>query len=212
MEGAADPLGSLFSPPMSSGSGIGAFERLWDAACLAGCETVCIAPDAFLLREGAVDSRLHLVRRGCLQAILRRGGKEYALEVFMEGDAIASMDSFAHGVPSVYAIQAVEESEILDIPRSVLEGLLRDDPTLARDVAAHHQRWIVRLTERIMDLVSTSPEERYLRLSARRPELLERLAQYKIASMLGVTPETLSRIRSRLARKSRGAPTATCVS
>lgn len=182
---------------------MGAFERLWDAACRAGCETERIAPDAFLLREGAVDSSLHLVRSGCLQAMLRRAGKEYALEVFMEGDAIASMDSFARGVPSVFAIQAVEESEILDIPWSVLERLLRDEPALGRDIAEHHRRWIVRLTERIMELVSTSPQERYLRLSARRPELIERLPQYKIASMLGVTPETLSRIRSRLAKTPR---------
>ncbi|HQF56302.1 MAG TPA: Crp/Fnr family transcriptional regulator [Fibrobacteria bacterium] len=190
---------------MKSGNGLMAFERLWGAACDAGCETVRIAPDAFLLREGAVDTSLHLVRSGCLQAMLRRAGKEYALEAFMEGDAIASLDSFARGVPSTYAIQAVEESEILDIPGEVLERLLREQPVLARDVAEHHRRWIVQLTERIMELVSTSPQERYLRLSARRPELIERLPQYKIASMLGVTPETLSRIRNRLAKTARTA-------
>lgn len=181
------------------------YERLWNAACEAGCETARIAPEAFLLREGAVDSCLHLVRSGCLQAVLRRGRKEFALEVFMEGDAIASMDSFARGVPSVYAIQAVEESEVMDVPASVLERLLRDQPALGRDVAEHHRRWIVRLTERVMDLVSTSPQERYLRLYARRPELMERLPQYKIASMLGVAPETLSRIRNRLAKTPRSA-------
>lgn len=199
----ADPVARLSSRPMKSGNGLMAFERLWEAACEAGCETVRLDPDAFLVREGTVDSCLHLVRSGCLQAVLRRGRKEYALEVFMEGDAIASMDSFARGVPSAYAIQAVEESEVMDIPASVLERLLRDQPALGRDVAEHHRRWIVRLTERVMDLVSTSPQERYLRLNARRPELMERLPQYKIASMLGVAPETLSRIRNRLAKTPR---------
>lgn len=183
----------------------GAFERLWEAASRQGCEPFRAMPDSFVLKEGAVETSLHLVRTGCLQAVLRRGRKEYTLEVFVEGDAIASMASFANGTPSVYAIQAVEESEVMDVPRAELDRMLRADPSLAMDVAEHHRRWIVRLTERIMELVNTSPQERYLRIMARRPELLERLPQYKIASMLGVAPESLSRIRNRLARAPRSA-------
>lgn len=179
-----------------------AFARLWQAAERIGCSPRTIPGDSELLGEGAVDEHIHLVRSGCLQACQKRGKRTYTLQVFLEGDVFASMDSFVQGTPSVYGIRSVEPSVVMDVSRSQLERMLKDDPTLGKDVAEHHRRWISRLTDRVMEIINVSPMDRYVRLSRDRPALVDRLPQYMIASMLGITPESLSRIRRRIADRS----------
>lgn len=179
-----------------------AFHRLWKAAEKIGCTPRSIPEDVDLLLEGTVDENLHLLRSGCLQACQRRGKRSYTLQVFLEGDVFTSMDSFVQGTPSVYGIRSVEASVVMDVSRPRLERMLKDDPMLGKDIAEHHRQWISRLTDRVLEIINVSPMERYVKLSRDRPELVDRLPQYMIASMLGITPESLSRIRRRLSDRS----------
>jgi len=86
------------------------------------------------------------------------------------------------------------------LPIQVLERICKENPGVYAEITNHHRYWIGRMTRRIIELLIRSPQERYLHFTEESPELANRLPQYMIASLLGITPESLSRIRRRLSQ------------
>lgn len=173
-------------------------DRFVEAARRIGCGTVQLAPKRMLLEEGAAAADLFVILEGRLRATFSVDGTEMTLGIFQPGEVFTSMESFMLGAPSEYMIEAIDPSDVLLVPRERLERLLREDPTLAFDLLAHHRRWLALLSRRVMDLLVSSPKERYLRFEREHPDLMEQLPLYMVASLIGVTPESLSRIRRRL--------------
>lgn len=157
-----------------------------------------LLPRQPLLERHAVADSLYIVLSGRLRASFSFEGTDLTLAIFRTGDLFTSMESFMAGIPSEYAIEAIDSVEVLSVPRAVLETLLRKDPSLALDLLAHHRLWLAGMTRRMMDLLVASPKERYLRFEREHPDLMEQLPLYMVASMIGVKPESLSRIRRRL--------------
>ena len=173
--------------------------RIFDAARHHGCVPKRLLPRQCLLERNTIADSLYVALSGRLRANFSFEGTDLTLAIFRAGEIFTSMESFMMGSPSEYGIEAIDPVEILVVPKPVLGSLLREDPSLAEDLLAHHRRWLAAMTRRIMDLLMASPKERYLRFEREHPDLMEQLPLYMVASMIGVKPESLSRIRRRLA-------------
>lgn len=161
-----------------------------------------IAPGTVLLSEGEVATKLFFVIRGCLRTyFIKEDGKEITAEFFIEDQIVASFESATTGTPSRAYIEAIEYSIVGSIPLKTLE-VIHSKSTVMRDGFSRFlMKRLVYYMERCASYILDNPEKRYLNLLEDSPELVARLPKQYIASYLGITPVSLSRIRSRLKRK-----------
>lgn len=154
----------------------------------------------YLLQEGDVCKVIAFVEKGALRSYsVDSEGKEHILQFALEGWFISDLYSFLTGEVSVYNIEAIDDSELVLINQSAYEELLKRSPCYQTYMLQLITGAYIALQKRITSTISLSPEERYQHLIALYPDIVQRVPQHMIASYLGLTPETLSRIRRRLA-------------
>jgi CRP/FNR family transcriptional regulator, anaerobic regulatory protein len=163
--------------------------------------------DERLLIGGDVCDQLSFVSTGVLMSQSTWAQRESSCDLFTEGDFATDYVSFLTKAPSTVEIVALEPCSLLSISRPALERLYDAVPgvdRLGRKIA----EWrFVASVHRAGSLLSDSPTERYLALCRDRPSLVQRVPQFVLARWLGVTPESLSRIRRRLAAQRSGTST-----
>ena len=142
------------------------------------------------------------VNSGCLREYkIDNKGVEHILQFAIEDWWVSDLNSFLTGLPASYNIDALQDSDVLLLEKSAREELLKNCPKMERFfrllIEANH----VASQQRIVDSLSASAEERYLKFIKTYPQLLEQLPQNQIASYLGITPQSLSRIRKELTQK-----------
>jgi len=156
----------------------------------------------FLLEEGEVCSHECFVNSGCLRMYkLNEKGQEHIIQFAVTDWWIGDQYSFLTGEPSGYFIDALEESEVLLIEKNRLEQVYERVPKFERFFRIAFQNSYVALQRRILAGLSQTAEEKYLDFINRYPELEQKIPQHQVASYLGITPESLSRIRKQLAGK-----------
>lgn len=156
-----------------------------------------IASRTILLHEGEVARQVHFIRQGCLRMWFNKDGKDITFQFFFEGQGVASIDSLLSKQPSLYTIEAIEPSTIISIDRADLILLQQEYPEMQdgfqQILFARFRNYAQLFLSRIKD----TPQERYLELVTDHPEIIKRVPQHYIASYLGITPISLSRIRNR---------------
>jgi CRP-like cAMP-binding protein len=156
----------------------------------------------FLLHESEVCKNIGFVISGCLREYtIDSKGSEHIIQFAIEDWWISDPNSFLSGLPSKYNIDALEDSEVLLLEKSAREKLLDSCPKMERFFRILIETNFVATQRRITDSLSTSAEERYLRFIKTYPKLIEQVSQNHIASYLGITPQSLSRIRKELSQK-----------
>jgi CRP-like cAMP-binding protein len=158
-----------------------------------------VSARTILLFDGDIATKLFLVLDGCLRSyFIKEDGVEITSQFFVEGQVVLSFESAMTGMPSRRFIDAVEDSILGIIQMKNLENLMRE----YSPVRDHFNRILVSRLIFYMNqhasFVLDSPEKRYKRLLQENPELVSRLPKHYIASYLGITPVSLSRIRTRL--------------
>jgi CRP-like cAMP-binding protein len=148
--------------------------------------------------EGKIARELYFINKGLIRLYYTKDGEEITGFIFREGLFASSYDSFLRQTPGIQTLETIEDCELLVINTEGLQKLYDDLPKmniLARKVA--EQRFInaqLILSSYILD----SPEERYRRFEEQHGDLLLRTPHHMIASFLGITPVSMSRIRKRL--------------
>jgi CRP-like cAMP-binding protein len=156
----------------------------------------------YLLREGEVSKYTAFVCTGCLRLYsIDAKGKEHLLQFAPEEWWIGDMDSFSTGEPSSYFIDALENSQILLMDLQGQNDLLKKVPEASIFFQGLMQKRQAVTQKRIIFSMSASAEERYLDFLKTYPSFSQRIPQHMIASYLGITPESLSRIRKQVVGK-----------
>lgn len=154
-----------------------------------------------LVQHGKIARELYFIHKGLLRLYYTKDTEDITAFIFREHLFASCYDSFLRRAPSNQSLEALEDSDLLVITYDDLQSLYKKVPkmeTLARKVA--EQRFInaqMILSSYILD----SPEERWKKFEAANGDLLLRVPHHMIASFLGITPVSLSRIRKRLMSK-----------
>jgi CRP-like cAMP-binding protein len=156
---------------------------------------------AILLDIGKVSNEVFYIIKGCIRLYCEKDGEELSTYFFTENMFAGSYDSFLSKRPSKVAIETLEECEVLVLSHEAQEKLYDIFPKMNEFIRKAIEQRFVLLHDLFISYLLNSPEERYLMLQKDRPELLQRIPQHQIASFLGVTRVSLSRIRNRIAKK-----------
>ena len=156
----------------------------------------------FVLQAGEVASDAFFLARGCLRVyVIDARGREHVVQFLPEQWWWSDGASLTTGVPSQYFVQAIEDSELLRIDGRSHQRLLDRVPAFAATFQAGIQRHNAAKDARIVTALSATAAERFAAFLATYPSIAQRVPQYMIASYFGLTPETLSRLRARAARR-----------
>jgi CRP-like cAMP-binding protein len=154
---------------------------------------------AVLLRQGDVPVNCYFVLSGCIRKFsLDEDGVETSIDFFTEEQAVLIFGSQVGGKPSDFSLACIEDSVILVGVLNALPATFAKFPKLVSITRTMMERDFARTQESFAAFKALSPEARYRSLVEKRPELLQRVPQYLLASYIGVTPESLSRIRKRI--------------
>src|SRR5262245_8216468 len=161
-----------------------------------------LAAGQFLQRGGEVTRFAAFVVRGCLRNyVIDAKGKEHIVQFAPETWWLADSTSLQKGTPSAYFIDSIEESELVLSDAPTHQHLVDRVPPDAAAFRTGLQRHTAAKDQRIVSSLSGSAEERYLEFLRVYPSIARRVPQSMLASYLGMTPETVSRIRKSLARR-----------
>lgn len=154
-----------------------------------------------LLRNGEDCRDIYFINRGCLRYYYMVNGGEKTAQFFFEDSWYTDYESFLSGDPSENFVDAIEDTELLCLNRESLQKLYVLNPKFERFGRIAAEKAYLGIKYRTKKLTILTAEERYLELIRERPTIFNRIPQYYIASYLNIQPESLSRIRKKLATR-----------
>lgn len=173
---------------------------------ISGCSNLYqykkVAKNEFLLKEGEVCLDIFFVEKGLLRMYaLDQNGKEHIIQFAPENWLISDRSSLNFNEKSKYYIEAVEDSEVYVLNKDFFTNMVERFPQTAENNDMLLQKHIRNLQNRVNSLLADTAEERYKTFIKMYHDILQRVPQWMVASYLGITPESLSRVRKELVRK-----------
>lgn len=154
----------------------------------------------YLFQEGDVCKYQAFVEKGMLRSYrIDEKADEYILQFASEGWWMADLSSYLTNEPSILNMDALEDAELLLISRPLWEEAMKQIHALEHYFRIIIQNHLVATQKRLLESLSETAEEKYNRFIETYPECVQRVPQHMIASYLGITRETLSRIRKHIA-------------
>nr|WP_295864395.1 Crp/Fnr family transcriptional regulator [uncultured Chitinophaga sp.] len=150
-----------------------------------------------LLREGKVSRTMFFIEKGCLRTWINNDGKEITTQFFFEGDSVSSIESFRTNRPSLYSIESLEPCILQTISQKEFHDTMENSPALRKELEEHLFKRLLDSQQLFYSYLKNSPRERYQALMMQYPHIVQRVPQHYIASYLGITSVSLSRIRNR---------------
>ncbi|MEO6831212.1 MAG: Crp/Fnr family transcriptional regulator [Chitinophagaceae bacterium] len=172
------------------------------SSLIENCPTKTFSKGQFLLRENEFCKHTFFVESGLLrQYSIDNKGKEHILSFAPENWFVTDRESSYFNRPSSYYIQALEDSKVVLIDEGFMQLVAQKIPNFTDFNNRLLHNHIRHLQTRINLLLSATAEERYLQFIEMYPDILLRVPQTMVASYLGITPESLSRVRKELAQR-----------
>ena len=152
---------------------------------------------SFLLEEGNVCDFIAFVNSGIIRHFHIKDGKEITCDITLPFSFITDFKSFTQSIPSNYYFQVLKDANLLVIKKDDLSNLYETNRKFEKLGRIMAEKVAQRTIDIAMSLSSDKPEERVRKLIANQPQLFQLVPQRYLANLLGISPESLSRIRSR---------------
>lgn len=150
-----------------------------------------------LLQEGQVCKDMVFVQKGCLRLYYMSGDIETSVWFSFLGSSAIELSSFISGRPTNYFLQAIEDTDVLVLPKAELDKLCHKYPRMQEMMKNFLEDVVINIIDRFTSLQRDSAETRYRDL-LNKPDYLQKIPQKYLASFIGVTPTSLSRIRRKI--------------
>jgi len=161
-----------------------------------------LAAGDIFIGEGAVTSKIAYIKEGLVRAYqVNEKGDEITLLLRWEDQFVASHDNIFLKKPSRFIYQALEDTTLLEVDYNAIGDIMEKHPRLEESRNYFLINMLAQSMARVESFVLLSPEERYLQLIQEKPNLVQRVPDKHLATLLGITPVSLSRIRKRIASK-----------
>jgi CRP-like cAMP-binding protein len=158
-----------------------------------------VSKGVFLLKPGTHVQHEYFVIKGCLKAYyMDEKGRKHIIQFAVENWWIGDFDAFINQGSSKLYIEAIEDSQLLSMNYDCLQNIYKEAPIFERYFRILTTNAFISQGKRILSSQEKNTQERYLEFCSSYPNIEHRVPNYDIANYLGVTPENLSRIRSKL--------------
>jgi CRP-like cAMP-binding protein len=154
----------------------------------------------YILQEGEITRYETFILKGVTRTYeVDEKGQEHVVQFGLEDWWIGDLYSFLTGAPTCYNIDCIEDTEVLQITKANVEILYQQVPKMERHFRILIQNAFIASTRRVVDTLAKSASERYKEFTNKYPQIDQRVSNHQIACYLGITPQSLSRIRSQAA-------------
>ncbi len=161
-----------------------------------------VRKNTFFTKEGKVCKEIGFVIEGNMRHYYTKDGEEKTTYFYFENSFVTDYISCITGKPGSISIEALTQTTLIVFPYVTLQQLYKQSHSWEKFGRLIAEYLAIGLEERMAGLLMLSPEERYQQLlSSNKQKIIERIPQHHIANYLGITPVSLSRIRSRTAKK-----------
>lgn len=150
-----------------------------------------------LLAEGEISKKMFFIEKGCLRTWINNNGKDITTQFFFEGSGVSSIESFMAKKPSLYSIETIEPCVLQTITQKEFQEALISLPDIKNNIVEHLFQRLLQNQNLFFSYLKNSPQKRYEELIKQHPYIIQRIPQHYIASYLGITSVSLSRIRNR---------------
>lgn len=157
-------------------------------------KTITLERNEFLKVKGSIDTNIYYVESGSLSVFILDESEEQVIRFGYQGNIIVALDAYLTGRPSDFYIQAIKKSTVKVITKLQMDNFLNKEENnllwtkILEDL-------VLQKMEREIDILTSSPKERYLRVLKRSPKLFQAIPNRYIANYLRMSPETLSRLK-----------------
>lgn len=165
------------------------YKEVWPEINLTSKQTV--------LKEGDVSTILYFIVKGSMRLSNNNNGNEITIQFFFENDFVSSFESFLKGTPSTFSLNTIEDSTVLVISKEHWKIMMDQIPGFKDYFFDFTSRRFINYIDHFLSYIKENPEERYRNLLKNKSHILRRVPLQYIASYLGITTVSLSRIRSR---------------
>ncbi len=153
-----------------------------------------------LIESGVVDRNVFFLVQGIVRAYIPQEDRDITFWFGAEGTTVVSLKSYVSNEPGYETVECMENSVVYLLERSVLENLFQQDIHISNWGRKFAEMEFLRTEERFIPLLFTTATERYEEFLKKHPYLFSRLPLEHLASYLGITPVSLSRIRAQIVR------------
>jgi len=150
-----------------------------------------------LLNEGEIAKNLYYIEKGCLRLYFNNDGKDVTFQFFFEGSTVASAESLHSGKPSMFSLESIETTTVRIIKKERLFNAINEVPQVKQEYINILIQRLYIYQKLFLSRIKNPPQQRYEELVKEYPFIIQRVPQHYIASYLGITPVSLSRIRNR---------------
>ncbi len=159
---------------------------------------VSVSKGDYFLSEGKLCKNIGLLTKGAFYSYYQKDGIDIIEDFCLEGCFLADYPAFINSTTAKKNFKAIEDSLLLTISKIELDNLYKSDPAYERAGRLIAENLFTGWESKLRDNIFLSPSERYLKLIKTRPDILQRVPQYLIASFLNITPQYLSQIRKKM--------------
>ena len=140
---------------------------------------------------------MFIIKKGIVRVWFNSNGKDLTTQFFLEGESASSLESFLYNEPSPFNIETIEYCEMEVLNKKDFNLLMSNDSAFKDWFYDTAIEKLLYHSKRLLSFIKNKPQDRYRELQELQPELLNRISQHYLASYLGVTTVSLSRIRNR---------------